>query len=97
MKYRQSKGRRIKSSCDWDAVIEWDDGLYGLVAWDNIEKKWSPKADIKEWGSTHSCVIRSVRAFRRRLRQWRSCLPKGTKLILVSKYKRNDVIGVIRG
>ena len=97
MKYLQPKNRRIKSSRYWDAMIEWDDPLQNLYFWDESEKRWNPRDSIKDWASTHSCAIRSIRAFRRRLRQWRSCLPNGTKLILVSKYKRNDVIGVIKG
>lgn len=40
-------------------------------------------------------TVRTLRAFRRRLRQWKDCLPKGTQVMLVS-WGNNHVIGVIR-
>jgi hypothetical protein len=46
--------------------------------------------------SSHSIPIRLLRAFRRRLKQWGSQLPKGTKVWLCSQWKNFGIIGVIQ-
>ena len=57
-----------------------------------------PLTELKApWGaSSHSIPIRSERAFRRRLKQWSSQLPKGTEVWLVSEWKNFEIIGVIK-
>jgi hypothetical protein len=101
MKYTQVKGRRIKSSRYDSATISYESTAYIDYTWIcdlNGNQHWHKMTGETTylWGSSHSCRIRSVRAFRRRLKQWSNQLPKGTKLILVSYFRRNDVIGVIR-
>jgi hypothetical protein len=64
------------------------------------ERQWAndTKIDrgVKAY-STHSLSIKSIRAFRRRLRQWARSrqLPKGTKLILVSRFPFHQVTAKI--
>lgn len=43
------------------------------------------------WISTAGPKVRSVRAFRRRLKEWSKYLPKGTEFILMSKFIGFDV------
>ena len=100
MKYIQRKGNRIKSSRFWDATVfindyrfiynddSYTDGYWGKTKWDEKGKEFGH--------STASMPIKSVRAFRRRLKQWKGQLPKGTEVTLVSQYRNYDVIGVIR-
>ncbi len=45
--------------------------------------------------SSSSSRVKSVRAFRRRLKKWRAQLPSGTKLLLCSRFVGYDVEGKI--
>lgn len=103
MKYIQRKGNRIKSSRFWDATVfindyrfiynddSYTDGHWGIPNWNEDGKL------LNKFGcSSHTRSIKSVCAFRRRLKQWKGQLPKGTEVTLVSQYRNYDVIGVIR-
>jgi hypothetical protein len=46
-------------------------------------------------GASSDAGVRSVKAFRRRLKQWRGYLPKGTKFTLISRLIGCDVYGKI--
>jgi hypothetical protein len=68
------------------------------------EKYWWSK-DLGRWGTfeevtgqpdgygSHLLGVRSVRAFRRRLKQWSKYLPKGTPFVLVSRWRGYNVYG----
>ena len=51
--------------------------------------------DINKPYSSNSCEIRSIKAFKRRLKQWSKYMPKGTEFELVSSFGGYDVFGVV--
>jgi len=93
MKYKQHKGKRIKSSGYWCVTTD-------ISAWfDNVTNQWYQLNESGEFvndSSSHSMPVRSLRAFRRRLKQWQGQLPKGTEMILVSHYIGHEIVGVIK-
>ncbi len=66
----------------------------------NYDLKIFEKYDDCDWNkydySNVTYPIRTVRAFRRRLKQWSSQLPKGTKICLRSDLVGYDVYGYIK-
>jgi hypothetical protein len=65
--------------------------------WHNDLKRWVP-GDVpgdksSHFGMKRSERCRSVRAFRRRLRQWQKYLPKGIEFILCSRFDELCVKG----
>ncbi len=93
MKYQQCKSHRIKNS-RFDDVTTYSD--YWMIR-HSCYWKQSDNIDFStKQVSTHSHKVRSLRAFRRRLKQWKDQLPKGTEMILASKYMRHHIIGVIK-
>lgn len=88
--YDQIKGRRTKSRGFYSVTT------FGGYWWVYGHDKWMKNEDIPQTHqglSSHFNGCRSVRAFRRRLRQWSLYLPKGVQFILVSRWGRNDVYG----
>jgi hypothetical protein len=81
IKYKAPKGSRRKKNCGYCGVTTFDD--YWFVTKEN---RWIPSEKAKGERSTHFYGVRSVRAFRRRLRQWSKYLPKGVEFILASIY-----------
>jgi len=67
--------------------------------WSKEENKWvfvdKYGFDINKSYSSGSCEIRSIKAFRRRLKQWFKYMPKGTEFELVSSFNKCDVFDVI--
>ena len=51
--------------------------------------------DMSKPYSSSSCEIRSIKSFRRRLKQWFKYMPKETEFELVSSFNRCDVFGAI--
>lgn len=65
--------------------------------WDRNINKWTltPNWKLGDIGNTFG-RCHSVKAFRRRLREWSKYLPKGIKFRLIGKYVGQDVIGTIK-
>ena len=67
--------------------------------WSKEINKWvfvdEDDFDINKPYSSSSCEIRSIKAFRRRLKQWSKYMPKGTEFELVSSFNRCDVFGAV--
>lgn len=93
LSYTQVKGRRIKRRGFW--AITTLDGYY----WVYQERKWMKNKDIPHPHTGYSSHLfdgcKSVKAFTRRLKKWSNYLPKGTQFILVSRWARHDVYGVV--
>lgn len=92
IRYEQVKGRRImggkiKSPAGRKYSIFWQATTFDSYWWVDAENRWVHE-DVATGGrSTHCPIrIRSVRAFRRRLREWSRYLPKGVEFILVSQF-----------
>ena len=73
--------------------LDWDEPNYW---WDGNIKRWTltPEWDKGDIGNTFS-PCRTVRAFRRRLKEWSMYLPIGTKFRLIGGYVGQDVVGEI--
>ena len=89
LKYEARKGQRFKKRI-----------FFGVT---NFEGWWWNE-DLKIWHryganpntnnlSSHFMGCKSVKAFRRRLRQWSRYLPEGIQFILASRYEGQDVYG----
>jgi hypothetical protein len=96
--YEAQKGRRCKR-----AVFCWVSGSNSYY-WSRNGKCWvhwdSPdKWRFKDDSLSSSCDLRikTVRAFRRKLREWSHYLPSGIKFTLESRYKGLSVYGQTRG
>lgn len=95
--YQQTKGKRVKghgfigvtnrSGYWW--VHEWG-------RWATADEAKGMERSSHIWGGMEGFRVRSVRVFRRRLREWSEYLPPGVEFVLVSKWKRNDVYGRTR-
>lgn len=89
IKYEAPKTLRIKNyGFIWvvcNAVGYW---------WSEYDKKWMPLSDIKG-ECCNTFRVKSVKAFKRRLKEWSKYMPKGTKFILVSRWVGYDVEGMI--
>lgn len=112
MKYEKQKGLRIKSRFIWaDAITKQSEDSYWVVEFKDGTKKWVKGSDIwgedgyikthingKEIKgcSSNFLPVRSIRAFRRRLKEWKDDLPKGTKIILLHRYVGYDAYGKIK-
>jgi len=103
IKHNQPKGKRvfkgnikynnknyfIFSHADCDTIGYW---------WIRKYNKWMYIDECLNLGvgySSASCNIHSVKAFRRRLKQWSKYMPKGTKFTLVSNFNGCDIYGII--
>jgi hypothetical protein len=93
IRYEMTKGQRVKKQ-KFFGVTTFDD-----FWWSNEYQRWVPVAGDhgKYGGSSHFNGCRSVRAFRRRLREWSHYLPKGVKFYLVSCYRGYNVTGTTTG
>lgn len=96
LKYKQAKRRRIKSS-RFHSVTTFSD--YWYCDYDN---RWHHRKEIhvndhlrQEAYGTDCMNVRSVKAFIRKLKQWRKYLPAGVEFILVSRFKNCHVRGKI--
>lgn len=89
LKYKRSKGKRIKRY-GFDGITTYD-----RFNWSEEYQRWVPfGGDLgKEGAGTHFDDCFSVRAFRRRLREYSSYLPPGIEFELVSIYQKCDVLG----
>lgn len=112
MKYEKQKGLRIKSRFIWaDARTEKAEDTPWVVEFKDGTKKWIKGSEIwgedgyiktyingkEKYGcSSNFMPVRSVRAFRRRLKEWKNVLPKGTKITLVSRYVGYDIHAKIK-
>lgn len=68
----------------------------GEVLWDETGRIVETFEGHQVKGAASSCGrIRSIKAFRRRLKQWRTYLPKGTKFTLVGHLVGINVYGKI--
>jgi len=65
--------------------------------WDETLKKWTLNPNWSEdiVSNTFSYCY-SVRAFKRRLKEWSKYIPIGTKFRLVGRFVGQDVIGIIK-
>ena len=102
LKHKQHKRARFfNSSGEYYSVTTYHENGY---MWSNSLKKWCSSKelcnkegklkDIHNMGaSSHFAPCKSVRAFRRRLKQWSKYLPKDVEFILVSKYIGVEVRG----
>lgn len=63
--------------------------------WSYKQKRWDKPENIQGEFSNSSCPVKTVKAFKRRLREWSQYMPKGTKFILVSRWAGYDVEGMI--
>jgi hypothetical protein len=91
VKYAAPKKTRIKDRfISIETVL-----LYPDYWWDMKEKKWILMSDIESGHAISNMMspCRSVKAFKRRLHQWSSYLPKGIKFRLISRYIGYDVYG----
>lgn len=88
-KYRTVRGTRIKSS-GFIWVVCWSHPY-----WVSKDGRWVDLHKENEKAITNTFTgIRSVRAFHRRLRQWRKYLPPGVRFVLVHRRgRRYDVFG----
>lgn len=69
----------------WWLEIRSTDPLYSELMYDETQKKWVTYEELMGWGS--SCVeCHSYKAAKRHIRK-HSEFPKGTKFLLVSKWK----------
>lgn len=100
MNYAKPKGSRLKSVGFRYATVFLKNYWFVFTNESSTEGFWTaqPLKEIQApWGlSSHSMPIRSERAFRRRLKQWGSQLPRGTEVWLCSQWKNFEIIGVIR-
>lgn len=100
MNYTKPKGSRIKSYGFLSATVFIKDYKFVETNSSLTQGYWTalPLVEVvAPWGaSSHSMPIRSLKAFRRRLKQWSSQLPKGTEVWLVSEWKNFEIIGVIK-
>jgi len=88
MQFRTVRGARIESS-GFVWVVCWNRSY-----WVSKDGRWVDLHKENEKAITNTFVgIRSVRAFRRRLRQWREYLPPGIRFVLV--HRRGDRYNVI--
>jgi hypothetical protein len=90
LKYKTKKPNRIKSygfmGIDCDDVSLW---------WYYNVNKW----DINHTGYGYfssNCPCNSIKAFRRRLKEWSKYVPSGTEFRLCSRWVGYDVIGKIK-
>lgn len=93
IRYEMTKGQRVKKQNFFG--IHTFDGYW----WSNEYQRWVPAAGKlgKFGGGSHFHSCQSVRAFRRRLREWSRYLPKGVKFYLVSYYRGYNVSGITTG
>jgi hypothetical protein len=104
MKYFKPKGNRIKSYGWFGVMISFDDPNQSNYIWvheseDDFGKgHWGKREEAYPFGaSSHFSYVKSFKAFRRRLKQWKTQLPKGTKLLLVSRWHGGyDIESVIK-
>lgn len=94
LKYQIHKGGRIKYRflgvcCETSGMWFVDFPIFKWMNPDQLDPKNHPGY------STHFGPCRSVRAFRRRLKQWKQYIPKGTKFRLISRYVGADVFATI--
>lgn len=63
--------------------------------WDETINKWTltPNWKLGNISNTFGKKCRSVKAFKRRLREWSSYLPEGTIFFLIGRYVGQEVIG----
>lgn len=101
IKHTLKRGYRIfNSSCKYDGhrvpVFFAAECISDHYWWAEKDKKWMKIENINNQSfSSCSCHINSVRAFRRRLKEWSTYLPKGTKFRLISNFVGCDVYGII--
>jgi len=111
MRYNLPKNARIKNS-RFRGVTTFDKTPGGDHYWvveKRVKQRWAPGEKI--WGddgkyidddakiegcSSHFSNVRSVRAFRRRLKEWSKYLPSGIEFILSSRFVGADVYGKTR-
>jgi hypothetical protein len=82
LQYKARKGNRIKYK------------FMGFTGYDNYwyckaTKKWTQTPDWHKGGISNHCPCKSVRAFRRKLKE----APKGVEFTLTSRWVGYDVIG----
>jgi hypothetical protein len=98
LKYDQVKKFRI----NYNFFTAFAGDPYTSPYWYNREyDTWidCSKCDTSRFSHLSSgAIIRTVRAFRRKLRKWnkQKCLPSGTLITLASKYKNHDVYARIK-
>ncbi len=86
LKFKAPKGQRIKTNAWYCGVTNFE-GYW----WHSKDKLWSKVA--KCGSSSHFPRVKSVKAFRRRLRQWSKYLQPGIEFILASRYDLYEVKG----
>ena len=86
LKYEQCKGGRFKK--DNFFCVATFDGYW----WDDNLKRWI-ESYSRDSSRSRFYGVKSVRAFRRRLREWSRYLPSGVKFILASRYFKHDIYG----
>jgi hypothetical protein len=90
MRYEAQKRKRLKRHF-W-AVTNFEGYHYvdELQRWMTLDEKYAKEAELKIAGgfdcSSHFYPIKTVRAFKRRMKQWSKYLPAGLEFILVSHY-----------
>lgn len=97
IKYQQKKGRRIKNFKFLWVDIKGYHMLLPNKIWVDNDTFYENKAVLPkyQYSSSGSHPIRSLRAFRRNLRKWSKYLPKGTKVLLISRYIGFNVYATI--
>ena len=89
MRFNQHRGRRVNHRFVWVKCRK--------LWWLDKEKKWvSYEETQSKECSTAMGPVGSVRAFRRRLKQWSSYLPNGTEITLVSRYLKCNVFARLK-
>jgi hypothetical protein len=104
MHYQKTRRQRIKSSRFVTCIIDFNDvenqnWWYTNKGWKKLNSSGSKRFDLATddiiWYSSGT-EVKSVKAFRRKLRKWSGMLPKGCVLRLVSHFEGYDVVGVIK-
>jgi len=93
------QGKRCRKSFFLHVTIFTPRSETGNFMWGYESKKWLNFSELPDStecrGTAFPENVNSVRAFRRRLKQWSGQLPNGTEVILVSRLKKNSVTAFI--
>lgn len=84
LKYQAKKDTRIKYRFMGVQIDREPDGV--MYWWVEEEKRWSTAPPWNTGGISDTAPCRSVRAFRRRLREWNKYIPNDVKFVLNSRW-----------
>lgn len=95
MIYEAPKGWRVKNRMMFGVTLYLPEGVEENLWWHYDKKEWVDTTTDKTKGTRSTMApVKSYRAFRRHIKRKCKDLPKGTRIVLVSRYCNANIIHI---